>query len=130
MPELIQALNPTIFPKAPPKKHRGDKPASDFARWLTGEKFSNEDEAFLVDFPVPLMSAAGILILAQAHEEEYALLARDYDDLVVDTHFRQVQAYQDAKAAQAPGDADDEGQYLFDFFMPGDHAGDVMDREI
>jgi hypothetical protein len=115
--ESIQALKPIGFSPSRTRARDEEKPhtAFEFAHWLADDAGANEDFFGSVRFPVPLMSAEGILILAQAQEEEFSLAApvpeRAY------THAAEISPVED-------------GQMSFDFITAHPHAGDVVDEDV
>jgi hypothetical protein len=119
--ESIQAPKPISF--QPPRMKKRDEEEKrggfEFAHWLADEAAANEQFYNDIRFPVPLMSAEGVLILAQAQEEEFS------------AHMPQVEPgplpekiYQHAAEA-APVDED---QLSFEFIT--DAHGAVVDDEI
>ena len=71
--ESIQAPRPLTYMQPRPQK-RDEAPTRrgfNLAHWLADEATAND--LHNERFPVPLMSAEGILVLAQAQEEEFAL---------------------------------------------------------
>ncbi len=115
--ESIQALKPIGFSPSRTRARDEERPRTgyEFAHWLADDAGANEDFYGSVKFPVPLMSAEGILILAQAQEEEFALAAPVPE-----------RAY--AHAAEIS--MVDEDQLSFDFIDAHPHAGDVVDEDV
>jgi hypothetical protein len=115
--ESIPALKSIMFTPSR-SRHRGEEKGRgdfEFAHWLADEAEANEDFFGTVKFPVPLMSAEGILILAQAQEEEFALAGSVPE-----------QAYHHAAEIMP----EDKNQLSFDFFAPQLHTGDMLDEDI
>lgn len=112
----IQALKPIgFFPsRARARDDERQRVDFEFAHWLADDAKANEGFYGSVRFPVPLMSAEGILILAQAQEEEFALAAPAPE-----------RAYTHA-AEISPAD---DGQLSFDFITAHPHAGDVVNED-
>lgn len=115
--ESIQALKPIGFSPSRTRARDDERSRTDFefAHWLADDAQANEDFYGSVRFPVPLMSAEGILILAQAQEEEFALAAPVPE-----------RAYNHA-AEISPVEED---QLSFDFIDAYPHPGDVVDEDI
>ncbi len=72
--ESIQAPKSISFPHPRLSRRAAEPHNSGFnlAHWLADDALANDDLPG-ERFPVPLMSAEGILVLAQAQEEEFAL---------------------------------------------------------
>ena len=115
--ESIQALKPIGFSPSRRPRRYGEKShtAFEFAHWLADDVKANEDFYGSVRFPVPLMSAEGILILAQAQEEEFALAAPAPERAY--THAAEISPVE-------------EDQLSFDFIDAHPHAGDVVDKDV
>lgn len=114
MAQLIQALNPLSFPDNRAQKRAAKERNAEFARWLAGGTPANKSETPDTEpgyTPVPFMSVEGILILAQAHEEDFGHHANTYSDM----------------AEKFPAEED---QYVFDFLMAEHHSGEVLNSEI
>jgi hypothetical protein len=120
--EAIQAPKSISFPQTRPQKRDDEevpRGGFQFAHWLADDALANDDSSGGHEkFPVSLMSAEAILILAQAQEEEFALhhpsLTGPLPEMIYN-HAAEVVPV-------------DEDQLSFEFI--GDGHGDVVDGEV
>lgn len=116
MADSIRAPNPLSFPDSRPQKREKER-HNDFTRWLAGGGTANSNDTAAPAetapaYSVPLMSVEGILLLAQAHEEDFAGHMKVYSD------------------AAKKIEAEDDEQYSFDFIPQDDHPGEIMNEQI